>query len=1158
MNNDHNNTKRALPAGVPTGLTPPRKAVSNNSFKDKSMNDKKVEEDTEDGLVTPPATTNVSKTTPVSVSTRVTRQSVQQKLQAQTFTNDVDNEQDNEGINKQEKHTNKTNTTEEKATTEPGEVPTASEQGDTVPTTKKGTLEEAYQSTKDANKQKNTDKNNKKSNKKKNTKNKGKKQHEMTMKKNTEDMTNEMNTGDEAVGKKPKTTTKGNEREMDDATKVAIAATKANIMAKAEALIVRETRRVIEANEKNLKIDDDDEDMDSSNVDPQPEVVVIVDEDSQEEPPVTPENIHNNKDDNDDEEHQTEQDETGLKDGKDEKSQDDDGKDDEQDDMDDKDNGEDGGESEEDESVSIRETAEECSYRLLRERNQAIQAIATETEETDERAEEDSFESIRLFVCIDIQEYEGQDDYHERFADGFNSLMTAITQVEPGVKFLPWESLICNMARSRATLPATPNGYRKFVYFKNKWISKGRKWTRIHIAFPTKGDVQVVLEEIEENSDWWEENRFYAHVSPCQGRVPFVIGFLSRSIEVMTISDEFQYVLRIILEEPSLGLLWKKIEKDPKARKSLGGTTHGQVTSKKKKGEKAAREKMVWAVHIEVDMSAADRTTRRLVTLYNQGQGDYPLSYSVYFVHELEHRVMKTFQGRQGYLKAWTHQQSLMESLFQEHCNIVNIDNPVPNTILGEDITFRQFLSKLTVTATEGVNGDKLFVAIGRASLEGMTFCFTYHSLAITEAEEVTRNLPLVYEHEFNGNPSDFFEYDLRQQLDGYRWNTQRRQASSPESAAIFLYGSSMVADREDPEMNIDTINPLQLVTYKRLQGQCDETVMNGVDNSRARAAEVRNQTDQPQNVTNTNDNSSTMSELTTGTGRRSSSTRHTTRTDGSVGTSKSRVAQAVDKVNSQWDNKLEEEKSKAEREIQRISEESDKKLLLLVDQLKQAGLDVPAHLLSSLPTKDPQSPMKPPVPILNNSSTKSGQQTRPSGHSANWNPNLPTHNRSEDLASNQGQSTTKSTASPLSEPAVKQPPVLLPPLPGAAAFVYTDEEEEDFTVYPCSYCLRSLTSKRCSTQIPEKDDHFYFEDAPRCGRAFCDSCTHHYLQTNGIDLTYPSNDIVCPFHLLQSWISPDIASQGIVYKSHEESSPPLRTDDSEEPGPSSDGAEAP
>ena len=120
---------------------------------------------------------------------------------------------------------------------------------------------------------------------------------------------------------------------------------------------------------------------------------------------------------------------------------------------------------------------------------------------------------------------------------------------------------------------------------------------------------------------------------------------------------------------------------------------------------------------------------------------------------------------------------------------------------------------------------------------------------------------------------------------------------------------------------------------------QCDETVMNGVDNSRARAAEVRNQTDQPQNVTNTNDNSSTMSELTTGTGRRSSSTRHTTRTDGSVGTSRSRVAQAVDKVNSQWDNKLEEEKSKAEREIQRISEESDKKLLLLV--LLKHAIDV-------------------------------------------------------------------------------------------------------------------------------------------------------------------------------------------------------------------------
>ena len=217
----------------------------------------------------------------------------------------------------------------------------------------------------------------------------------------------------------------------------------------------------------------------------------------------------------------------------------------------------------------------------------------------------------------------------------------------------------------------------------------------------------------------------------------------------------------------------------------------------------------------------------------------------------------------------------------------------------------------------------------------------------------------------------------------------------------------------------------------------------------------------------------------------------------------------------------------------------------------------MPAHLLSSISPGATPTPNKPPIPILNNSSTKSGQQIRPSGHSANWNPILPTHHRSEAQTSEQSQSPTASTASPLSEPC-KPPPVLLPLLPEAAAFVYTDDNKEEFAVFPCSYCLTSLTSKRCSTQVPEKDDHYFFEDAPRCGRAFCDSCIRQHLQTNGIDLTYPSNDIVCPFHLLQSWISSDIASQGVASKYHEDSSLPLNTDDIEEHGPSSDGAETP
>ena len=58
----------------------------------------------------------------------------------------------------------------------------------------------------------------------------------------------------------------------------------------------------------------------------------------------------------------------------------------------------------------------------------------------------------------------------------------------------------------------------------------------------------------------------------------------------------------------------------------------------------------------------------------------------------------------------------------------------------------------------------------------------------------------------------------------------------------MFAYGSAVCENREDQELTIENINPLELVTYKRLQGDCDETVLNGNDNSGARARELRNE----------------------------------------------------------------------------------------------------------------------------------------------------------------------------------------------------------------------------------------------------------------------------------------------------------------------------
>ena len=126
----------------------------------------------------------------------------------------------------------------------------------------------------------------------------------------------------------------------------------------------------------------------------------------------------------------------------------------------------------------------------------------------------------------------------------------------------------------------------------------------------------------------------------------------------------------------------------------------------------------------------------------------------------------------------------------------------------------------------------------------------------------------------------------------------------------MFAYGSAVCENREDQELTIDNINPLELVTYKRLQGDCDETVLNGNDNSGARAKELRNnkkevakppaevktvedddeQSEAPSGVS---DLTSTASGITDG----NSEMRLSIHSNGSVGTSKSRVAKAAKKA---------------------------------------------------------------------------------------------------------------------------------------------------------------------------------------------------------------------------------------------------------------------
>ena len=151
---------------------------------------------------------------------------------------------------------------------------------------------------------------------------------------------------------------------------------------------------------------------------------------------------------------------------------------------------------------------------------------------------------------------------------------------------IPWDSKHVNLVRGKSALPPVQNKYKKYMHFRMKYATQGMKCVCLHLAYPTKGDIYWVLEQVEELSDWWEDDHHYANVSPCQGITPIVIGWLSRSLESMTLADEFQIILRQLVDDPSLGLVWQAINKNGKSRVTLDGTVRETAPKKTKGGRK--------------------------------------------------------------------------------------------------------------------------------------------------------------------------------------------------------------------------------------------------------------------------------------------------------------------------------------------------------------------------------------------------------------------------------------------------------------------------------------------------------------------------------------------------------------------------------------------
>ena len=136
--------------------------------------------------------------------------------------------------------------------------------------------------------------------------------------------------------------------------------------------------------------------------------------------------------------------------------------------------------------------------------------------------------------------------------------------------------------------------------------------------------------------------------------------------------------------------------------------------------------------------------------------------------------------------------------------------------------------------------------------------------------------------------------------------------------------------------------------------------------------------------------------------------------------------------------------------------------------------------------------------------------------------------------------------------PPLDQPELVLPTLPTQEDLLM-DKQSGLFPLLKCSFCVEATTTNRCGTIVTDSEPHYFFAGEARCSRAFCLSCSHTIAPGPG-DFTVRTS--TCPFHLLQGSQSDLLAGAGPNSKNLADNYLPIMDASSDEPGPSSNGAE--
>ena len=327
-------------------------------------------------------------------------------------------------------------------------------------------------------------------------------------------------------------------------------------------------------------------------------------------------------------------------------------------------------------------------------------------------------------------------------------------------------------------------------------------------------------------------------------------------------------------------------------------------------------------------------------------------------------------------------------------------------------------------------------------------------------------------------------------------------------------------------------------------------------------------------------EDASAVSDLTNATDKMSKNSKHTTCTNGSIGTRQSRVDAAVSKEEEKWNKKLlleKEAKAKAEKLAAEVDQDKNQLIARLMKELAGIKADKPIVGGNSNPqidkeplqdgvlhTPQPKQTTSAPSSILHErSSLAKSAGSRGSGNKQTWNSQLHALSADElktaaeelrltqdvgNQVPNPREMDISTHASPLS--------LKIPPLPDPED-LHFDDTRGEFPLAECSFCKIANTRRRCDTVMADNSENFHMYGEARCARAFCIDCINKYSG----DVSPQIASSTCPFHILQGRAADSIAGQGPSTK-------PLADDsiqsqnpldhNTRQPGPGSDRAGAP